>query len=844
MNNIHLHYPVSGVFVPMIKIKDPVFSSKTLGIGFGINPTSNLLKSPIKGRVVQLHKSKHAITIESDSESNSGIQILLHIGIDTVTLRGEGFEAKVQVGDEVNIGQDLIEFDLDFIMTKGLDLTTILVCLNSETKDYNIKAVDEYELVNSSDNFEVITKSKNIIKSVNSNLSNSSNYKIELVSGMHARPAAKIAAFVKNSNSTVTFSKNNNKASATSIVSMLSLGIEKNDVITISALGDDSKVIIDELKTLLDSIAADELVSHKKESSQKVVIKKSKYQAREKYFLKGVLASDGIAIGNVVYKDEVKLDFSNETKDKDLELIRLNKAIEKAVKTLNELESDLVKQNENSKAAIFNSQKEILQDKEIQVECSEVISGWKSAEFAWSKTIDKRIAQLEALNNELISARANDLKDIKIRVLKILIGINDTKRNLLDDSIVIADDLTPSDIINFDLTKVIGFATIKGGATSHVAILARSMGLPAIAALDEKALKLKNNDLIILDANEETLICSPTDSDITIAKSALEKFKQKMDLALQKSKSTTYSLDKKRIKVVANISSVSDAQKATELGAEGVGLLRTEFIFLGKKSAPTQSEQVKIYQDIVDNLDGNELVLRTLDIGGDKQLSYLPIANEENPFLGLRGIRFCLRNEGIFREQLRAVLSVNSKLPINVMFPMVGHLNELLKAKEILEDERVKLNAPRPNVGIMVEVPSAALMAEVFAPHVDFFSIGTNDLTQYTLATDRGHSELAADVDGLDPSVLKLIHITCVAAQKNNIWVGVCGGIASDLKAIPVLLGLGVDELSVSMPSVPIVKETVRQLNVNHCKENIHTFLNASSAKEVRDLISTFYPSI
>lgn len=845
MFHLELQAPLDGVFIPINKVPDQVFADETLGPAFAIDPTNNTLKAPCAGKVIQIHKAKHALTIETPS----GEKVLLHIGINTVTLKGSGFESCIKVGDSVEAGQDLVTFDMDFIALKGISLITVIICLAEDDSSLKLELLNKADLVKTGILVAKLsaTKSAKSSKMAHSStealLMSESDYTIDLPTGMHARPAARIAKLAKSFSCEITVTKELKSSSLTSVISVLSLGIEKGDMITFKAVGDDSEAALTAILKELDEITKAEKAEFKLQKPMKNEVLASKVDTDPNSF-SGVSASQGIAIGKVVLITHQEIDYNTESSDKEVEKKRLVDALNKASNQLLDIEQKLIEENDSSKAAIFAAHREILADPEILEESLILISSWKSAEFAWDTTVSQKADQLESLKNELIAARANDLRDVGRRVLLLLSGKSSDQNPLEQDSIVIAEDLTPSDIIQFDKKFVIGFATVCGGATSHVAILARSIGIPAVAGMSDKILELDDGQQIILDANKGSLYPDPTEEQLARAISEKKIFQEKLDDALKSAKETTYTSDKKRIKVVANIGGADEAAKATKLGAEGVGLLRTEFIFLERKVAPTESEQIEIYQNISDELQGGELVLRTLDIGGDKQLSYLPIKAEENPFLGVRGIRFCLRNEGIFREQLRAALQVVSKEPIHIMFPMVGHLKELQQAKAILEQERQKLNAPMPKVGIMVEVPSTALMADVFAPEVDFFSVGTNDLTQYTLATDRGHSELAGDVDGLNPAVLQLISLTCIAAKKHDKWVGVCGGIASDVSAVPILIGLGVSELSLSMPSIPLIKATVRKLDSKECFEVSQDCLKAKDAKEIREIISAKWPLI
>jgi phosphoenolpyruvate-protein phosphotransferase len=404
------------------------------------------------------------------------------------------------------------------------------------------------------------------------------------------------------------------------------------------------------------------------------------------------------------------------------------------------------------------------------------------------------------------------------------------------DVILLAENLTPSDIAQLDQKNVIAFCTVNGGATSHVAILARSLGIPAISGMDPKVLTLDDGSEVLLDGDKGEIHLTPSPTDkVRVRKVQLDQL-EKRRIAQTQAHSSALTRDGKRIEVAANIGGVADAIKAVELGADGVGLLRSEFLFLERDVAPTEDEQYQIYQSIADVLEHRPLVIRTLDVGGDKPLKYLAIPHEENPFLGIRGIRVGLLHQQIFRDQVSAILRVKSRGKIQIMFPMIATLEELLQAKAILEEERQRLKVPAIEIGVMVEVPSAALIAESLAREVDFFSIGTNDLTQYTLAMDRGHKDLAKQADALHPSVLHLIGLTCEAARKHGKWVGVCGGLAGDLNAVAILLGLGVEELSVSIPSIPLVKSQVRETTMAQAQNLAERALLARTAGEVREL--------
>ena len=364
------------------------------------------------------------------------------------------------------------------------------------------------------------------------------------------------------------------------------------------------------------------------------------------------------------------------------------------------------------------------------------------------------------------------------------------------------------------------------------------MGIPAIAGTEAQVLDLTDGTPVILDGNKGTLKLNPTSAEMEQVKALQIKIAEKRKADVANALKPAMTQDGYRMEVVANIGSKIEAETSVQLGGEGVGLLRTEFSFMDRSSAPTEDEQTEIYSSIAQVL-GKEkpLIIRTLDVGGDKPLPYLPIPHEENPFLGERGIRVGFDRPEILRTQLRAILRSATSGNLKILFPMIARLEEIKMAKAMLEEEREKLKTPAVSVGIMVEIPAAAMMAEQFAKEVDFFSIGTNDLTQYTLAMDRGHPKLAPFVDGLNPALLKLIDLTVKGANQQGKWVGVCGGIASDSQAIPLLIGLGVKELSVSVPSIPTIKAQIRELSLVQCQELAQKALNAETGAEVRALV-------
>ncbi len=434
------------------------------------------------------------------------------------------------------------------------------------------------------------------------------------------------------------------------------------------------------------------------------------------------------------------------------------------------------------------------------------------------------------------------MRDVGQRVLEELTGQRSAKPDLPDGCILIAEELTPSDTAQLDRSKVVGFATTGGGASSHVAIIARSLDIPAVAGIESRALDIPDGTRVVLDGGAGSLQLNLTDQEVDAI------FARQRAIATRRAEEDAHkdepavTTDGHRVQVVANIGGVDDAELAMTKGAEGVGLLRSEFVFLGRQHAPTEAEQAEIYADCAEAVgDGRPLVIRTLDVGGDKPLPYLPIPAEENPFLGIRGVRVGFEKPEVLRAQIRAILqAADAGATLHVMFPMIATMDDWRRAKAVYDEERARSGVTAPvSVGIMMEVPSVAVMAKQFAAEegCDFFSVGTNDLTSYTLAMDRGHPKLAAQVDPCNPAVLTLIGGAAEALHARGKWLGICGGVASDPQAVPILVGLGVDELSCSIPAIPQIKAAVRGYSLEQCRQLAAQAVLCSTPEEVRALV-------
>jgi phosphoenolpyruvate-protein phosphotransferase len=474
-----------------------------------------------------------------------------------------------------------------------------------------------------------------------------------------------------------------------------------------------------------------------------------------------------------------------------------------------------------------------------------------NSEWAVEECFEQYARELDRLPSEYLRGRSADVRDVKNRVLRLLLdGEASGLDELTTPSIVLARDLAPSDTASLDPHLVLGFCTSEGGPTSHTAILARSLGIPAVVGTGAVVMDIPSGAMLALDGFAGELIVAPGASDLHHWGERRQAWASLMETANRTALEPALTLDGRRVKVMGNVGDIRGARTAVEGGAEGIGLLRTEFLFLGRNELPTEEEQVSAYREILMALEGGPVTLRTLDIGGDKPLPFLNPSTEANPFLGVRGARLSLARPEQLRVQLRAALRAGVGHTLKVMFPMISTVEELDRLLAILNSCSSELAADgldqseRPEVGIMVEVPSAALIADHLAARVDFFSIGTNDLSQYTLAADRTNPSVAAMANGLQPAVLKLVDMVIQAGHARGKWVGLCGELAGDPIAIPILLGLGLDEFSMSPPAIAVAKHVVRSLDTRHLGRLAHRALGLSSPAQVADLVRTDIPAV
>jgi phosphocarrier protein FPr len=841
-SRLDLFAPLSGVVVAIESVPDPVFAQKMVGDGISVDPISNHLLAPIAGKVTQLHSSRHAITITTPA----GVEVLIHIGLDTVMMRGEGFTAKVAEGAEVKVGQPLIEFDADLVARKALSLLTQMVITTGDkvvkytpTTKKTVVAGQDILLSLDLAGATLVGNASSVAPQADAAIQSAAVI-VPNPTGLHARPAAVLANMAKTFTSELKLVRAGDEANAKSVVSIMGLEVQHGDSIFVKAIGPDAGQAAKALAELIASGSGEDCGGVLPAVAAKHIPKaqtRPALKSNDPNVLMGVSASPGLAVGHIFQVKQEVIDVHEAGDKPELEKRRLDVALKEAYQQLEALKGEIA---DPAKAGIFTAHQELLSDPDLLDLATAAISQGKSAGFAWRAAFTSYADKLAKLKNEILAGRANDIRDIGRRVLRLIAGIKEAAFEVPDDAILIAEDLTPSDTASLDRNKVLGFCTIGGGATSHVAILARSLNIPAICGIEDAALQLANGTPVILEGSKGCLRLNPSPEEVSSIRERQLKLAKRQAEELAAAFEPATTTDGVCVEVVANIGGLEEAQHSVKLGGEGVGLLRSEFLYLERTEAPSEAEQDKIYSDIAKSLGKDRtFVVRTLDVGGDKPLPYLPMPAEENPFLGVRGVRLCLAEPELLHTQIRAILRSAEHAKLAIMFPMITSLEEVREVKRIVAEEKAVLGVTAAvQIGIMVEVPATAVMAEIFAREVDFFSIGTNDLTQYTLAMDRGHPKLAKDADAMHPGVLRLIANTVKGAHTHGKWVGVCGGIASDPSAVPLLIGMGVDELSVSVPAIPAVKALVRTLSKADCQKLAAEVLQIGTVAEVRTRLS------
>ncbi len=673
---------------------------------------------------------------------------------------------------------------------------------------------------------------------------------LEYPSGLHARPAAQWVEAARRFAARIQVRHGDETADAKNLVALLQLGLAAGSTLTLSAEGPDAAAALDSLQHTIRGLTAQERAQAERDTQAARARQTTHgWQADAAApAIGGIAASPGLAIGPVHVLQHGAATVPDHpvalTTGGDL----LDKALADTRAELAALAHDTATRIGEAEAGIFKAQAELLGDTDLMtLTCQAMVEGHGVA-WSWHQAVERLAERLAALGNPLLAARAADLRDVGWRVLgHIDPSLRGTSQTLPDTPcVLVAADLSPSDTAALDTHRILGIVTAQGGPTSHTAILTRTLGIPAVVAAGPAVLDVAPGTQVIVDGTGGRMVLDPDAATVASARAWLQEDAARAQREQAERGLPARTRDGHTVEIAANVNLPAQAAEAITLGAEGVGLMRTEFLFLERDHTPDEDTQYAVYAEMLKALNGRPLIVRTLDIGGDKQVPHLNLPTEDNPFLGVRGARLLLRRPDLMEPQLRALYRAardagehGDSSALSIMFPMITSESEVIALRAACERIRTQMNAPRVPLGIMVEVPAAALLADRLAEHVDFFSIGTNDLTQYTLAIDRQHPDLAAEADSLHPAVLRLIHQTVQGAARQKRWVGVCGGLAGDPFGALLLTGLGVHELSMSPRDIPPVKARLREADFTALSALANRALACASAQDVRALEAT-----
>lgn len=561
---------------------------------------------------------------------------------------------------------------------------------------------------------------------------------------------------------------------------------------------------------------------------------------------KGIAGSEGIGIGNVVIIEEHEINIETKTvEDTDAEIVRLQSAIEKFVESTNQMADRMDETVGKKDADILRGHIQMLRDPMIEEQISALIVAEKvTAEMAVDQVLEQTAEMFAQIPDELLQQRATDFRDIKTRMVKLLLGIEDVDISQVPaETVLVARDLTPSMTAGINPDNIAGILTEVGGRTSHSAILARAMEIPAVLSIEGICSLVKNGDKVVLDGTSGEAIVNPDDDTVKEFEQKLDAYMKEKALLAEYAGKPSATKDGTKVELVCNIGKPEDAKKAVECDGEGIGLFRTEFLFMDRDSIPTEEEQFEAYKSVAETMKGKPVIIRTLDIGGDKAIPYLGLEEEENPFLGFRAIRFCLQREDIYKTQLRALVRASAFGKIKIMVPLVTCVDELRQVKTMVADIMKELDAEGVSynknleIGVMMETAAACMIADILAKEAAFFSIGTNDLTGYTMAVDRGNAKVAYLYSTYQPAVLRAIKRIIECGKKEGIMVGMCGEAAADEKLIPLLLAFGLDEFSVSATSVLKTRKTISNCDVEECKALADKVMECTTEEEVLKIL-------
>jgi phosphoenolpyruvate-protein phosphotransferase len=823
MSELVLLSPLAGWAGPLDEVDDEVFASRMLGDGLAIDPTDAVLCAPCEGEVTALPESAHAVTIRAAN----GADVLLHIGIDTVALKGDGFRAEVAAGQRVSARQPLIRFDLERLARTAKSVVTPVIVTDPdrfrivESRRPGPVSVGEPLMT-----LRAVAAAAQAAPSASTEAS--ATLRVTLAHGLHARPAAVLAQALRDLRAEVTLSLRGRSANARSAVALLSLGARCGDSIAVLARGADAALVPGALARALERAAA---------AAEPAAVPGPAPQTAGASRPGGgaIIASPGLAFGPAtrIVRGEPAVPEDGAGTAQEMQHFDRARAVLRA-------KMQRLAPGRGAGGGIVAAHLAFLDDPDLLAAAYQAIAAGKSAGFAWRNAVSAAVRVLGSLDDGHLAARADDLRDLELQLLEIIAGRAEPAASVLPaGTIVVARDLLPSQFLALDAARIAGICTVSQAATSHVAILAGALGLPMLAGVDATLLDVADGTPLLVDAVRGQVTVAPGAAEIAQAEARIAERARHRARLHTAAALDCRTADGERIEVFANVGSLAEAEAAVASGAEGCGLLRTEFLYLDRAAPPEPAEQIRHYQEIVQAFGSRPVVIRTLDAGSDKAIPFLVLPAQDNPALGLRGIRASLWRPELLRAQLAAILSVRSRGSCRILVPMVNDVAEIEAVRAMVRELAPATGGdPYIPVGVMIETPAAAIGAARLAAHADFFSIGTNDLAQYVLAIDRSHPLLAGGLDAAHPAVLRLIEGVAAAARESGRLVAVCGGLASEPAAAPLLVGLGVGELSAVPGAIPAVKDAVRGRTLAECRELAERALAQADAAAVRALLT------
>lgn len=814
--------PLSGLVLPLAEVPDAVFAGGTVGEGVAIDPTAGEVLAPCAARVVTVHRAGHAVTLDAD-----GIELLIHVGIETVRLGGVGFTPLVTAGARVEAGTPLLRVDLDTVARRARTLISPVLVTGGGTAITSL-AVGTHVVAGR----DAVARVRRAGGGEAAMPAEAAQWSDPIVmrdpAGLHARPAAALVAIARRFTADLRLECGDRHANLHSLVDLLALEVGEGRTVRVHASGPDAGAALAAVAAALRAGA----------TPATVPVPVGDFT--------GIPAAPGIAIGPIVVlrSDDAAVS-PLRAADPAGEHHRLDDAITAATLDLDAVARRLVEQGQGDRAAIFAAHRELLADPTLlDAAAAAIREGWTAA-WGWSEAVRTQAERLGRLRDARLAARAADVRDVGRRVLHLLTGDDAPSLAVPAGAIAIAEEFTPSEVVRLVREGVRGIVAVTGGATGHAAILARGLGIPAVMGIDPAALMIASGTRAVVDGTAGRLRLTPDARESSAVEGAVAATQQVLAAMRADAAQPAITTDGHRVAVRANIAHPDEVAATRASGAEGIGLFRTEFALEGGAALPDVAAQRAWYAAVAHPVPGwAPAVIRLFDVGADKPVPALTGPEEPNPALGERGVRLLLAHPEVLRTQVRAIVQAAREGPVAILVPMIRTLEEWEAVRALVAQECVGHATASVQVGAMIETAAAALHAEAIAATADFLSIGTNDLTQFTLAIDRTHPRLAAQLDVLDPAVLALIARTVEGARRHGRSVSICGTAAGDPEAIPVLLGLGVDALSVEGVLVPMVKARIRSLSLAACRATAAEALTIGTAAAARALARERHPEV